>query len=181
MKTKFFLSLFMLTATSALLFLNSCSSLKTLSINKNYENIDFLIQAPQAAGVITIEEEVETDLQALASSNGFDISKIESATVNSITLNIVDTDPIPVTYDIIDNIVCSFMADGITVAEVGNNQAVMTSPTQMNFDLKGIDVAPYMKASKFKVIMKITTNAAITHDVPMKASIDCVFKVKPFK
>jgi hypothetical protein len=117
----------------------------------------------------------------LASSSGFDINKIESATLKSITFTIHDTNAVPYTFDIVDNASCSFEADGVAVAEVGSDDGVQTSPTQMDFDLNGTDVAPYLKSSKFKVKMKMTTNAPIAHNVPMKASIQCSIKVKPLK
>jgi hypothetical protein len=120
-------------------------------------------------------------LQDLASSYGFDIDKIESATINSISLQIVDSNIAPYTFAVVDNAVCSFSADGVAVAEVGTDDAVHTSPTQIDFNLNGIDVTPYLKASSYKAKMKLTTNTLITHDVPMKAKIECSIKVKPFK
>ncbi len=180
MKNKQIFSLFLLLAAGSLLFLNSCSKISTMNIHKTYGDINFVVH-PQASGTIDFEQEVTADLQDMATTNGFDISKIESATINSITLKINDSTSVPVTFDIVDNATCSFYADGATVAEVASDDAVHTSPNQIDFDLKGIDVAQYLKATKFKVKMRIVTNAAITHDVPMNASIECTFKVKPLK
>ncbi len=181
MKRHLILSLSLFVAAGFFLLTQSCSKLTTLNLSKTYSDIEFTITAPQAAGLVEFEKEIEADLQGLASSSGFDINKIESATLKSITFTIHDTNAVPYTFDIVDNASCSFEADGIAVAEVGSDDGVQTSPTQMDFDLNGTDVAPYLKSSKFKVKMKMTTNAPITHNVPMKASIQCSIKVKPLK
>ncbi len=181
MKRNLILSMVALMTVSAFLLLNSCSKLKSITVHKTYSDIEFLITAPQVAGTFETEEEIQADLQDLASSYGFDIDKIESATINSISLQIADTNVVPYTFSIVDNAVCSFSADGVSVAEVGTDDAVHTSPTQIDFNLNSIDVTPYLKASSYKAKMKLTTNADITHDVLMKATISCSFKVKPLK
>ncbi len=181
MKSKLILSLAALLTISGYLMLNSCSKLKSITLHKTYADIEFVIPAPKTAGTFEIEKDIQADLQDLASQNGFDINKIESATINSISLQIADTTLPSYTFAIVDNAVCSFSADGVSVSEVGSDDAVHTSPTQIDFDLKGIDVTPYLKASSYKAKIKLTTNADITHDVPMKASIQCSFKVTPFK
>jgi hypothetical protein len=151
---------------SAVILFSACSKIATLNLTKTYSDIEFTIKAPQAAGTFTLEKEVQSDLQQLASEYGFDI---------------MDTDPMPVTFDIVDNATCEFFADGASVTEVGTDDATQTSPSQMDFDLKGVDVTPYLKSTTFKVRVKLTTNAPITHDVPMKASLQFSFKVKPLK
>ena len=171
----------LLLAIATIFWMNSCSKISTITLHKTYSDVSFIIPAPQPAGTFEIEREIEADLQDLASTNGFDISKIESASINSISLQINDSSLIPVTFDIVDNAVCTFDVDGTTVSEVGTDDAVHTSASQMDFDLKGVDVTPYLKSTHFKVKMKMTTNAPITHDVPMTATIACSFKVKPFK
>ena len=182
MKNNIVLSLFMVLATSSLVLLNSCSKiLNSLSIHKTYSTIEFTIPSPQVAGSFELEQTIDADLQQLAATNGFDINKIESATVNSISLIINDTTSVPVTFAIVDKASCEFSADNVTFAEVGSDDATHTSPTQIDFDMKGLDVSPYLKASSYKVKLKMTTNAPINHDVPMKATIDCTFKVKPLK
>lgn len=181
MRNKLALNVFMLLAIGGLLFLNSCSQLRSVNINKTYSDIAFTIPSPQLAGDIVIEEEVQADLQDLASQNGFDISKIESASVKSITLKIADTSLIPYTFAIVDKATCSLYADGATVAVVGSEDATHDSPTEIHFDLSTIDVAQYLKATSFKVKLNITTNSPITHDVPMLADLQCTFKVKPLK
>ena len=181
MKTTFLTSLVMLMLTGSFILMNSCSKIRSITIHKTYSDIDFVIPSPQAAGTFEIEKSIQTDLQDLANQNGFDISKIESATVNKISLTIIDSNAVPVTFAIVDNATCSFSADGVTVADIATDDAIHTSPTQMDFDLKGIDVSNYLKASIYKAKMKLTTHAAINHDVPMKATIECSFKVTPFK
>jgi len=181
MKNNIFLSALFILATALLLFLNSCAQLKTISLHKTYADIEFTIPATPVPGTIDIESEIQADLQQLAADNGFDISKIESAKVNSISLMINDSTIIPVTFDVVENATCSFFADGETIAEVGTDDAVHTSPTQLDFNLNGIDVSSYLKSNMFKAKLHLTTNAPITHDVPMKASIECTFKVKPLK
>lgn len=168
-------------ALITLFMFSGCSKIGTITLNKTYSDIEFTIPSPQAAGLVEFESQVNADLQQLASDNGFDINKIESATLNSITMTIVDTNATPVTYDIVDAASCSLFADGQSVLEVGTDDATQTSPTTMDFDLKGVDVSNYLKASTFKVQMKLTTNAPITHDVPMKATLRFSFKVKPLK
>lgn len=168
-------------AFGALFLFNSCSKIGTINLTKTYSDIEFTISAPQAAGLIETEAEVNADLTQMAADNGFDIDKIESANIKSITLQILDTNAIPYTFSVVDQIDASFYADGITISEVGDDDATHTSPSQIDFDLHGIDVAKYMKASNFKVKLAMITNAAITHDVPMKATIVCTFKVKPLK
>ena len=164
-----------------LFFLSGCSKLRSITLHKTYSDIDFTIPAPQTAGTFELDKVINADLQSLAASYGFDISKIESASINSISLIISDTNAVPVTFSIVDSASCSFSADGVTVVDVGSDDAVHTSPTQLDFDLKGIDVSPYLKATTFHAKMRLTTHAPISHDVPMKASIQCTFKVTPFK
>ena len=120
-------------------------------------------------------------MKDLALQNGFDISKIESATINAISLQIADTTLPSYTFGIVDNAVCSLSADGVSVTEVGTDDAIHTSPTQIDFELNDIDVTSYLKASSYKAKIKFTTNTDITHDVPMIASIQCSIKVTPFK
>lgn len=168
-------------AFASLFMFSGCSKISTLTLSKTYSDINFTITAPQAAGLVQFETDVNADLQQLAADNGFDINKIESATLNSATMTIMDTDPSPVTYDIVDAASCSLFANGQSVMEVGTDDATQTSPTTMDFDLKGVDVVNYLKASTFKVQMKLSTNQPITHDVPMKATLRFTIKVKPLK
>lgn len=181
MKNKIILTLFAFIAITSITLLQSCSQLRSVNIHKTYTDIAFVIPSPQVAGMIELEQNVTTDLQQLAKDNNFDISKIESATVNSVTLRIVDSALVPYTFNIVDNATCSLFADGETVAEIGTEDAIHDSPTEIHFDLSSIDVAKYLKATQFKVRMKINTNTAITHDIPMLATLDCSFKVKPLK
>ena len=182
MKNKFKLLGFaaLVTAVSISLF-SSCDQIVAINLDKKYANIDFDI-TPQGAGTIVINEEVISDLEALASSQGFDINKIESAEIKSITLTINDTDPVPVTTAIIQSVNASLSADNVTFTQVGSDDATHTSATQMDLDLKGgVDIAPYLKSSKFNLRAEIVTNAPITHNVPVNVSMSCTFKVKPFK
>jgi len=167
-------------AFGSLLFFNACDKVVTLNINKDYANIDFTIPA-QAGGTIIIDEEVISDIQQLATSQGFDINKIESAEIKSVTMKINDTDPVPVTTAIIQSVKAYMLADNIAVAEIASDDAVHTSADQMDLDLKGIDIAPYLKASKFNFRAEIVTNAPITHPVPVNVSMSCSFKVAPLK
>jgi hypothetical protein len=171
----------LLTAGS-LFLLNSCDKIIAIDLNKDYANIDFVISAPQAAGTIVINEEVLSDLESLASSQGFDIDKIESAQIKSITMKINDTDPVPVTTAIVQSVTTSISSDNSNFTEIATEDANHTSSTQMDLDLKGgVDIAPYLKSSKFTIRAEITTNAPITHNVPVNMSMSCSFKVKPFK
>lgn len=167
-------------AGSAFLF-TSCDKLVSINVNKEYANVDLTITAPQAAGTIIINEEVVSDLEALASSQGFDINKIESAEIKSVTMTINDTDPNPVTTAIVESVKASMYADNVAVAEIASDDNVHTSATQMDLDLKGVDIAPYLKSSKFNFRAEIVTNAPITHNVPVNVSMSCSFKVKPLK
>ena len=167
--------------SSGLLMLNSCSRFKSITIHKTYSDITFVIPAPMVAGTFEIEKDIQADLKDLALQNGFDISKIESATINAISLQIADTTLPSYTFGIVDNAVCSLSADGVSVTEVGTDDAIHTSPTQIDFELNDIDVTSYLKASSYKAKIKFTTNTDITHDVPMIASIQCSIKVTPFK
>ncbi|MBL7765752.1 MAG: hypothetical protein JNJ58_06655 [Chitinophagaceae bacterium] len=173
--------LLLILATGTMTIFNSCNKLVALNLSKDYSNIDFVITAPQAAGLIVIEDEITSDLEALASSNGFDINKIESANLKSVTLTINDPNATPVTFDIVDAATGYLSADNQTVLEVASDDAVQTSATEMTMDLKGVDVAPYLKSSKFKFKVNLTTNAPITHDVPMNAKLSFSFKVTPLK
>lgn len=168
-------------ALGSLVLLHSCSKIGAINLTKTYSDIEFTITAPQAAGLIETETEVNADLAQMATDYGFDIDKIESANIKSISLQILDTNAIPYTFAIVDQINASFYANGIAITQVGNDDATHTSPTQIDFDLHGVDVAQYMKATNFKVKLAMITNAAVTHDVPMKATIVCNFKVKPLK
>ena len=170
-----------LVATIATFLIISCAKIGSVTLHKTYSDIAFTIPSPLPPGSVEIEEQIEADLQQVAKDNNFDISKIESANINSITINIIDSNATPVTFDIIDAATFSFYADGVNVAEVASDDATQTSPTQMDFDLKGIDVSPYLKSNLFKVRLKITTNDSVRHDVPMIGSIECSYKVKPFK
>ena len=183
MKNKFkFLGFASLISLGGLFFLNSCDKIVAINLNKNYANIDFVITAPQPAGTIVINEEVMSDLQEMATSQGFDISKIESAEIKSITMTINDTDPNPVTTAVVQSAKASLSYDNVNFTEVGSDDASHTSATQMDLDLKGgVDIAPYLKSSKFYLRSEIVTNAAISHDVPVNVSMSCTFKVKPFK
>lgn len=181
MKNKFkLLGLVAIVATGSMLLFNSCDKLIAINLNKDYANIDFVI-TPQAGGLIVIDEEVVTDLESMASSQGFDINKIESAELKSVTLTINDTDPNPVTTAIIQSAKASLSADNVTFTEVGNDDAVHTSLTQIDMDMKGVDIAPYLKSNKFTLRAEIVTNAPINHNVPVNVSMKCTFKVKPFK
>lgn len=175
------LSLLALVTLGIAFSFTSCDKALTLNLSKDYANVDLTITAPQTAGTIVIEKEVISDLEQLASSQGFDINKIESATIESVTLKINDTDPSPVTTAIIDNAKISLSADNVSVTEIASDDNVHTSADQMDFDLKGIDIAPYLKSSKFKIKAEITTNAPINHDVPINLSMSCKFKVAPLK
>jgi len=162
-------------------FMSSCDKLVSINVNKEYANIDLTITAPQSAGTIIINEEVVSDLEALASSQGFDINKIESAEIKSVTMTINDTDPNPVTTAIIQSVRASMSADNVAVADVALDDNVHTSATQMDLDLQGVDIAPYLKSSKFNFRAEIVTNAPITHNVPINVKMSCTFKVKPLK
>jgi hypothetical protein len=96
-------------------------------------------------------------------------------------MKINDTDPVPVTTAIIQSVKAYMSADNIAVAEIASDDAVHTSADQMDLDLKGIDIAPYLKASKFNFRAEIVTNAPITHPVPVNVSMSCSFKVAPLK
>lgn len=183
MKNKFkFLGFAALITAGSLFFLNSCDKIVAINLNKDYANIDLVLTAPQAAGTIVINEEVMSDLEAMASSQGFDINKIESAEIKSITMTINDTDPNPYTTAIVQSVKASLSADNTNFLEIGNDDAVHTSATQMDLDLKGgVDIAPYIKSNKFTLRAEITTNTAITHNVPVNVAMSCTFKVKPFK
>ena len=186
-KNKHMKKRFKFLAASALLLagtaflLQSCDKIITLNLDKEYSNIDFMITAPQPAGTIVIDEEVVTDLATLASSQGFDINKIESAEIKSVTLTINDPNTNPVTTAIITSVKASMFADNVQITEIASDDATHTSPTQIDMDLKGLDIAPYLKANKFTFRAEIVTNAAITHDVPVNVALKCAFKVKPLK
>ncbi|MEN9339361.1 MAG: hypothetical protein RIQ62_673 [Bacteroidota bacterium] len=159
----------------------SCAKLKTLTLQKTYSDITFTIPAPVVAGNLTTEAQINTDLTQLAKDYNFDISAIESAKVKSITLQMEDTTLPPYTFAIVDQIDASFFADNITFTQIGNDDAIHTSPTQVDFTISGPDVAQYLKSNLFKVRMSLNTNTAITHDLPMRAKICFEFTVKPFK
>ncbi len=173
------LGLLALVATGSLLTFNACDKVIAINVSKDYANIDLLITAPQAAGTISFNKDVTSDLEALASSKGFSIDKIESATINSITIKINDTDPNPITTSIIQSAKVYLTADNVATTEVGIDDNAHTSPTQIDLDMKGIDAAPYIKSSKFNVKAELVTNQAINHDVPINISMSCTFKVKP--
>lgn len=167
-------------AFTAFLF-QSCDKVLTLNLDKEYANIDFSITAPQPAGTIVIDEEVVTDLASLASSQGFDISMIESAEIKSVTMTINDPNSNPVTTAIVSSVKASMFADNVQISEIASNSATHTSPTQIDLDLKGVDIAPYLKANKFTFRAEIVTNANIDHDVPVNVALKCSFKVRPLK
>lgn len=159
----------------------SCAKLKTLTLQKTYSDITFTIPAPQPAGILSTEAELNTDLTQLAKDYNFDINAIESAKVKSITLQMEDTTVPPYTFAIVDQIDASFYADSITFTQIGNDDAIHTSPTQVDFNINGPDVAQYLKSNLFKVRMSLNTNTAITHNLPMRAKICFEFTVTPFK
>jgi hypothetical protein len=173
------ISLGLVLATGLLFSLNACKKLLSITLDKDYQSVQLLIQAPQSAGTFTISKEIMSDLETLASSYNFDINKIESAKLESLTVDIEDTNPTPYTFDIVDVATATLSADGQSVLEVASDDASQVSPTQMVMDLKGVDIAPYLKSNKFNVNLNLTTNTAITHDVPLKATLKCKFVVKP--
>jgi hypothetical protein len=173
------LGLLALVATGSLLTFNACDKVIAINVSKDYANIDLLITAPQSAGTISFNKDVTSDLEALASSKGFSIDKIESATINSVTIKINDTDPNPITTSIIQSAKVYLTADNVASTEVAGDDNSHTSATQMDLDMKGIDAAPYIKSSKFNVKAELVTNQAINHDVPINISMSCTFKVKP--
>jgi hypothetical protein len=173
------ISLGLVLATGLLFSLNACKKLLSITLDKDYQSVQLLIQAPQSAGNFTISKEIMSDLETLASSYNFDINKIESAKLESLTVDIEDTNPTPYTFDIVDAATATLSADGQSVLEVASDDASQVSPTQMVMDLKGVDIVPYLKSNKFNVNLNLTTNTAITHDVPLKATLKCKFVVKP--
>jgi hypothetical protein len=175
------IGLFAIVSSASLFLFNSCDKLVSINVNKDYANIDYIIPAQQTAGTIIIDEEVISDLETLATSQGFDINKIESATIKSATIKINDTDPNPVTTAIITNVKASMSADNVSVAEVATDDNVHTSVDQIDLDLNGVDIAPYLKSNKFHFLAEITTNAPVPHPVPVNISLQCSFKVKPLK
>ncbi|HNB82262.1 MAG TPA: hypothetical protein PLP14_09210, partial [Chitinophagaceae bacterium] len=138
------------------LLLGGCSKINSINLTKTYSDIEFTIPAPQAAGLVVTEAEVNADLAQLAQDYGFDINKIESAKIKSISLQIMDTTSTPYTFSVIDQVDANFYADGISVIQVGTDDAIHTSPSQIDFDLNGVDVTPYLKASLFKVKLNLT-------------------------
>ncbi len=168
-------------AAASLLFLNACDKALTLDLNKEYANIDVVLPSPQPAGTINIDKEIESDIESLASANNFNIDKIESAKVKSITITINDTDPNPVTTAIVDQAKLSLSADNIAVLEIGSRGNNHTSATQIDLDAANADIAPFLKSNKFKVMATLTTNAPIDHDVPLNIKMACTFKVQPLK
>lgn len=170
-----------LIASLLILTLAACKKLISITLTKNYQSVELIIQAPQSAGTFTLTKEIMSDLEQLASSNNFDINKIESAKLESLTVNIEDTDPTPYTFDIVDAASATLAADGQTVLEVATDDATQISATEMQMDLKGVDIAPYLKSTKFNFNLALTTNTAITHNVPLKATLKCTFVVKPLK
>jgi hypothetical protein len=73
------ISLGLVLATGLLFSLNACKKLLSITLDKDYQSVQLLIQAPQSAGTFTISKEIMSDLETLASSYNFDINKIESA------------------------------------------------------------------------------------------------------
>ncbi len=152
---------------SAVILMASCSKvLDQLGTFRFSRSGEFTIPATSLVGqaIVFSTGEIETAYIKEFESNGFSVDKVDHI---KLTKMVVRTKlPVGQSFDFLKSVSISISADGLSEIQVASKLSVADDgSTQLEADVSGEDLKPYIMKEKFQMKASAELDQAITQDI----------------
>ncbi len=182
MKNQFLLTIGLLALT---ILISGCKENPTaFSFTEDYVTTTITIHPTTASGdMIFTSEEIETDIQGIASANGISIDNLNSAKVKSVTLTLIDNNPTPYTFDLLSKVESKIgrTTDGTLITFAKKDLIPSTGLSNLSLDVNDLELLDYFKKTKLKFELSGHTNAPIDQVFQIQVEMSVRFEGEVIK
>lgn len=158
-----------------MILFNSCKdNITAFEFTHDYAAINVAVTPSSAIGEMTFTtEEIETDIQEIASDNGINTDNIKSVTVSEVIVTLIDNAPAPYTFDLLDRIESKIgkTTDGTLIKFAGKDPVPDGGSTEFKMDVNNIELVDYFKNTRLKFQLSGFTNDSIEHAFTLKVEM----------
>lgn len=157
------------------LVLTSCKdNITAFEFTHDYAAINVIVSPTTSMGeMVFTTEEIETDIQEIAADNGVNTDNLKSVKVSEVIVTLIDNDPAPYTFDLIDRIESKIgkTTDGTLIKFAGKDPVPDGGSTEFKLDVNNIELVDYFKNTKLKFQLSGFTNDTINHSFTLKVEM----------
>lgn len=153
---------------------NGCKDVKLLTVEETLDGgtIEFIL-SPQSSMDYDVAKDASMNVEELLKPYKLSMDNIKSLNLESANVEILDSLPTPLTFDIADNMSVELGAPTIPLTKIAFKDPVPHDASKnLSLDIQnGVDMIPYAKANTVNYHMKLKLNQVLTHPVLLKVNV----------